>query len=124
MVLAASIADKLIISARTSGEEKDRGGISLFVIDANTNGVMMQGYTNIDGHPAGDIVLENVKVFSLAESLGGVESMVNHPAVMTHASVPLENREKLGIHDNLIRLSVGIETQEDLLKDLDAALKA
>lgn len=67
--------------------------------------------------------LESVKVFSLAESLGGVESMVNHPAVMTHASVPPENREKLGIHDNLIRLSVGIETQQDLLDDLIQALE-
>jgi cystathionine gamma-lyase len=66
--------------------------------------------------------LESVEVFSLAESLGGVESMVNHPAVMTHASVPAENRQRLGIHDNLIRLSVGIETQSDLVQDLQQAL--
>ncbi len=66
--------------------------------------------------------LENVRIFSLAESLGGVESLVNHPAIMTHASVPAETRKSLGISDSLIRLSVGIETQSDLLKDLDHAL--
>ena len=66
--------------------------------------------------------LENVKIFSLAESLGGVESLVEHPAIMTHASVPAEMRKKLGIDDSLIRLSVGIETQEDLLQDLEQAL--
>lgn len=67
--------------------------------------------------------LEKVKVFSLAESLGGVESLVNHPAIMTHASVPVERREKLGITENLVRLSVGIENSEDLIKDLDEALR-
>ena len=66
--------------------------------------------------------LESVRIFSLAESLGGVESLVNHPAIMTHASVPPETRKALGISDSLIRLSVGIETQADLLKDLDQAL--
>ena len=66
--------------------------------------------------------LENVKVFTLAESLGGVESLVNHPAIMTHASVPLELRRKLGISDSLVRLSVGIEDADDLLEDLKNAL--
>ncbi|MBX3040468.1 MAG: PLP-dependent transferase, partial [Bdellovibrionaceae bacterium] len=65
--------------------------------------------------------LENVNVFSLAESLGGVESLVEHPAIMTHASVPPEIRKTLGIDDSLIRLSVGIEDQQDLLKDLEMA---
>ena len=65
--------------------------------------------------------LERVQVFALAESLGGVESLIEHPAIMTHASVPPENRQALGIHDNFIRLSVGIETQADLLKDLEQA---
>ncbi|MFN7904580.1 MAG: cystathionine gamma-synthase [Pseudobdellovibrionaceae bacterium] len=65
--------------------------------------------------------LENVRVFSLAESLGGVESLVEHPAIMTHASIPVENRKKLGIDDSLIRLSVGIEDVGDLLKDLTNA---
>jgi len=67
-------------------------------------------------------LLEAVRVFSLAESLGGVESLIEHPALMTHASMPVENRLALGIDDGLIRLSVGIETLEDLLRDLDQAL--
>ena len=67
-------------------------------------------------------VLENFRVFSLAESLGGVESLVNHPAIMTHASVPESLREELGITDTLIRLSVGVEAIEDLIADLDRAL--
>jgi len=58
----------------------------------------------------------------LAESLGGVESLIEHPAIMTHASVPLENRQKLGISDNLIRISVGIEDVKDLIADLTHAL--
>ena len=66
--------------------------------------------------------LENCQVFSLAESLGGVESLVDHPAIMTHASVPAEERAKLGISDTLIRLSVGIEAVDDLIADLDQSL--
>jgi len=66
--------------------------------------------------------LERCKVFSLAESLGGVESLVDHPAIMTHASVPEEERSALGISDTLIRLSVGIEAVDDLIADLDQAL--
>jgi cystathionine gamma-lyase len=65
--------------------------------------------------------LETVKLFSLAESLGGVESLVDHPAIMTHASIPKEVREGLGIFDNLIRLSVGIEDSDDLINDLKVA---
>ncbi|HMS38642.1 MAG TPA: cystathionine gamma-synthase [Pyrinomonadaceae bacterium] len=67
-------------------------------------------------------VLENVKICTLAESLGGVESLISHPATMTHASVPAEKREKLGITDGLVRVSVGIEDIEDILEDLDQAL--
>ena len=67
-------------------------------------------------------VLESFKVFTLAESLGGVESLVNHPVTMTHASIPKKEREIIGITDSLIRLSVGIEDIEDLLKDLKNAL--
>lgn len=65
--------------------------------------------------------LENVKLFALAESLGGVESLVDHPAIMTHASIPKQVREELGIFDNLIRLSVGIEDIDDLIQDLEFA---
>ncbi len=67
-------------------------------------------------------VLENVKVCTLAESLGGVESLISHPATMTHASVPFEKRQSLGITDGLVRVSVGIEDIEDILEDLDQAL--
>jgi len=66
--------------------------------------------------------LENVHMFALAESLGGVESLIEHPAIMTHASVPAESRKALGISDNLVRLSVGIEHQQDLINDLEKAL--
>ncbi len=67
-------------------------------------------------------MMERCHLFGLAESLGGVESLVNHPAIMTHASVPPERRAALGIHDNLVRLSVGIEDVADLIAELDAAL--
>jgi cystathionine gamma-lyase len=63
--------------------------------------------------------LENVHIFMLAESLGGVESLIEHPAIMTHASIPKAEREKIGLTDNLIRLSVGIEDLEDLISDLE-----
>ena len=66
--------------------------------------------------------LERTKIFALAESLGGVESLIEHPALMTHASVPTEVRKDLGIEDGLVRLSVGIESVEDLLDDLNQAL--
>jgi len=74
------------------------------------------------GLPESREFLERVKIFALAESLGGVESLVDHPAIMTHASVPAETREKLGMHDNLIRLSVGIEDVNDQIEDLEQAL--
>jgi len=68
--------------------------------------------------------LKTLRVFTVAESLGGVESLIEHPASMTHASVPKERRLKLGISDNLIRVSVGIEDVEDLVQDLDKSFKA
>jgi cystathionine gamma-lyase len=67
--------------------------------------------------------LEKVRVFALAESLGGVESLIEHPAIMTHASIPVETRRALGISDTLIRISVGIEDVADLIADLEQALK-
>lgn len=69
-------------------------------------------------------VCESTRIFALAESLGGVESLIEHPALMTHASVPAEQRAMLGINDSLIRLSCGIEDPEDLIADLDQALNA
>ena len=68
-------------------------------------------------------VLTSTHLFSLAESLGGVESLINHPASMTHASIPREERLKNGLSDSLIRLSIGIEDAEDLIEDLNKALQ-
>lgn len=75
-----------------------------------------------DGLEPARKMLERVKVFALAESLGGVESLIEHPAIMTHASVPPEVRAELGISDGLVRLSVGIEDVQDLVADLEQAL--
>jgi len=67
---------------------------------------------------------QGTEIFSLAESLGGVESLIGHPASMTHASVPVEMRKKMGLTDSLVRLSIGIEDPEDLIADLEQALAA
>jgi cystathionine gamma-lyase len=75
-----------------------------------------------DSIEAAKKVLSGTKLFSLAESLGGVESLINHPATMTHASIPREERIKNGLSDTLIRLSVGIEDAEDLINDLEQAI--
>ena len=69
-------------------------------------------------------LLSSTHLFSLAESLGGVESLINHPASMTHASIPREERIKNGLSDTLIRLSVGIEDADDLIADLDHAIQS
>ncbi len=88
---------------------KDFGGMLSFELKDNSHSNTMR-------------VLAATKVFALAESLGGVESLINHPATMTHASIPREERIKNGLSDSLIRLSVGIESIEDLLADLDEAI--
>lgn len=88
---------------------KDFGGMISFTIKGNDFDKTIK-------------TLEKLKVFTLAESLGGVESLVGHPASMTHASIPKEEREKTGVVDSLIRLSVGIEDAEDLINDLKQAL--
>ncbi len=75
------------------------------------------------GLDSAKIFLERTEVFSLAESLGGVESLIEHPAIMTHASIPPEVREEIGISDGLVRLSVGIESLDDLIQDLEFSLK-
>ena len=87
----------------------------------------MKGFGGMISVELGDLgfarrVVERTKIFALAESLGGVESLIGHPASMTHASVPREMRERMGLTDSLIRLSVGIEDVEDLIADLDQAL--
>jgi cystathionine beta-lyase/cystathionine gamma-synthase len=68
--------------------------------------------------------LKALRIFACAESLGGVESLAEHPAIMTHASVPAENRKALGIVDGLIRLSVGLEAEADLWADLESGFRA
>jgi len=90
-----------------SKQMKNFGGMLSFVVK--------------DGLPQAKRILERVKIFSLAESLGGVESLIEHPAIMTHASIPADIRKSLGIDDGLIRLSVGIEHQADLISDLEQA---
>jgi cystathionine beta-lyase len=89
---------------------KDFGGMMSFTIKGNRKEDAIK-------------FVEQVKIFTLAESLGGVESLCGHPATMTHASIPKEEREKTGVTDSLIRLSVGIEDAEDLIQDLRQALE-
>ena len=67
-------------------------------------------------------VAESVRIFALAESLGGVESLIGHPVTMTHASIPKDKRLQMGLTDGIVRLSVGVEDVEDLIGDLDYAL--
>ncbi len=74
------------------------------------------------GLDAAKAMLERVELFTLAESLGGVESLIEHPGIMTHASIPPERRAELGVDDALVRLSVGVESIEDLRRDLKNAL--
>jgi cystathionine beta-lyase/cystathionine gamma-synthase len=85
--------------------------------------VMAMSFTlKDDSMEAANKVLSSTKLFALAESLGGVESLINHPSSMTHASIPRDERIKNGLTDGLIRLSVGIEDADDLINDLDEAL--
>ncbi len=90
----------------------------------------MRGYTGMlsfslkdDSMEAANKVLSSTRLFSLAESLGGVESLIGHPATMTHAAIPAEERRKNGLPDSLIRLSVGIEDADDLIEDLKQAIE-
>lgn len=87
-------------------------------------GGMMSILLHDDSLEAAKRMLTHTHLFALAESLGGVESLINHPASMTHASIPKAEREKVGVVDGLIRLSVGIEDADDLIADLDKALAA
>ena len=75
------------------------------------------------GIPAGTSLMNNVQLCSLAESLGAVETMITHPATMTHVDVPKEERMARGLTDGLVRLSIGIEDKEDIIKDLEQALE-
>ena len=89
----------------------------------------MRGFTGMISLELGSLerakqVVERTRLFSLAESLGGVESLIGHPAIMTHAAVPKEMRDRMGVTEGLIRLSVGVEDVDDLMEDLDQALRA
>ena len=133
------------LAVRMKAHEENGKAVAKFL--ANHNKVERIIYPGLDSHPQFDIAkkqmsgaggmitfyikgglesarifLESVRIFALAESLGGVESLIEHPAIMTHASVPSDMRKALGIDDNMIRLSVGIESKEDLLNDLSEAL--
>jgi cystathionine beta-lyase/cystathionine gamma-synthase len=77
---------------------------------------------DLGSYKAAENLLNRLRVMSLAESLGGVETLISHPASMTHASIPQEQRLKVGITDGLVRVSVGLEDCDDLLADLDQAL--
>ncbi len=90
---------------------RDFGGMMSFTLKNNSKEAAIQ-------------FLKSTHLFSLAESLGGVESLISHPATMTHASIPKEEREKVGVSDSLIRISVGVEDIDDLLEDLKNALNA
>jgi cystathionine beta-lyase/cystathionine gamma-synthase len=85
-------------------------------------GAMISFDLKDDSIAAANHVLSNTQIFALAESLGGVESLIGHPASMTHASIPKEERIKNGLTDSLIRLSIGIEDHHDLMLDLEHAL--
>ncbi|HMJ45795.1 MAG TPA: PLP-dependent transferase, partial [Ferruginibacter sp.] len=95
--------------ATAKKQMRDFGGMMSFTLKDNSIEAAMK-------------VLSSTHLFSLAESLGGVESLINHPASMTHASIPREERIKNGLSDSLIRLSVGIEDADDLIEDLAMAI--
>jgi cystathionine gamma-lyase len=99
--------------ALAAKQQSGFGGMITFVVKPGARGALERART----------FLKSLELFACAESLGGVESLIEHPAIMTHASVPAETRAKLGIGDGLIRLSVGIEHADDLIADLDRALK-
>lgn len=101
---------------------KDHPNHDIAKAQMNDFGGMVSFVTKGNNYEEAIKIVENLKVFTLAESLGGVESLAGHPASMTHASIPKEEREKTGVVDSLIRLSVGIEDIDDLIEDLQQAI--
>lgn len=101
---------------------EDNSGYNVAKKQMNGFGGMLSFLLKDESIEAAKKVLSATKIFSLAESLGGVESLINHPASMTHASIPREERIKNGLSDGLIRLSVGIEDADDLIDDLNSAI--
>ncbi|HEY2720883.1 MAG TPA: PLP-dependent transferase, partial [Chitinophagaceae bacterium] len=101
---------------------EDHGGYCIAKKQMRGFGGMLSFTLKDESEQAAKKLMSSTKLFSLAESLGGVESLINHPASMTHASIPREERIKNGLSDSLIRLSVGIEDADDLIDDLKQAL--
>lgn len=101
---------------------KDHPNHDIAKAQMNDFGGMVSFTTKGNNYEEAIKIVENLKIFTLAESLGGVESLAGHPASMTHASIPKKEREKIGVVDSLIRLSVGIEDEEDLIADLKQAI--
>ena len=111
---------KAVKSVHYPGLESDKG-YEVNKRQARNGGVMIS-FELEDGHDI-KVFFESLELITLAESLGGVESLVCHPSSMTHASIPEEIRKKVGITDGLIRLSIGIEDIDDILADLDKAIR-
>jgi cystathionine beta-lyase len=101
---------------------KSHANHNIAVQQMNDFGAMISFTTKGNNFKKSIKIIESLKIFTLAESLGGVESLAGHPASMTHASIPKEEREKAGVVDSLIRLSVGIEDIDDLIGDLNQAI--
>jgi cystathionine beta-lyase len=101
---------------------KSHANHNIAVQQMNDFGAMISFTTKGNHFKKSIKIIESLKIFTLAESLGGVESLAGHPASMTHASIPKEEREKAGVVDSLIRLSVGIEDIDDLIEDLNQAI--
>ncbi|MCO5232435.1 MAG: cystathionine gamma-synthase [Chitinophagales bacterium] len=124
---AASVAEFLITHPKVQKVNypglKSHPQFELAQSQMKLSGAMVSFSLKDDSINAANKILSGTKLFSLAESLGGVESLIGHPATMTHASIPKEEREKTGVTDSLIRLSVGIEDIEDLITDLKNALQ-
>ena len=123
---AAYIADKLLSFDKIANVYypglADHPGHDIAKAQMKDFGGMISFDLKDDTQAAANAILENTHLFALAESLGGVESLIGHPASMTHASIPKNEREKVGLTDSLIRLSVGIENAQDLWEDLKQAI--
>jgi cystathionine beta-lyase/cystathionine gamma-synthase len=139
-----SLRSTKTLAVRMQKHDENARAFAEFLVKSNAAKKVM--YPGLESHPQHDLakkqmrgfggmvsadfgtiekakqVLHNVKIFSLAESLGGVESLISHPVSMTHATVPIEEREKFGLTDSLVRFSVGIEDIEDLIEDVEKAL--
>ena len=119
-ILAIFVVISQLVYAQKSKKKDDRYGFHF--IGKHQKSARFSFDLHANSFEAAEKVLSGTHLFSLAESLGGVESLIGHPASMTHASIPKEERLKVGLTDSLIRLSVGIEDADDLIADLEMAL--